>query len=150
MNYRDDLLPPDVGSSTLMRVRDAVESDFALVAERMLDIDPPDYIQRPAFCSWCRNPKCHLLVAECGEEGTVGLVLLHLDMLSRVQSKLEEGVAYIGALRVSREHRRRQIGVRLITAAYQLARWALCIAMYLLAYLLLTRTPTLYCVVFSP
>jgi ribosomal protein S18 acetylase RimI-like enzyme len=121
MQYYDDLLPA-CDRTAPIRVRDATESDFGVVADRMLDIEPPDYVKEPAFRSWCRNPKCHLLVAESGLEGIVGLVLLHLDMVSRVDSKLEEGVAYIGALRVSREHRRRKIGARLITAAYQLAR----------------------------
>ena len=102
-----------------LNVRDAVEDDFRLVAERMLDED--DYVKQPAFCSWCRNPKCNLLVAESGDDGVVGLVLLQLDAVSRLQAQLQE-CAYIGALRVSREHRRRKIGVRLITAAYQLAR----------------------------
>jgi GNAT superfamily N-acetyltransferase len=122
MQYYDDLLPAYDRPGTPIRVRDAIEGDFGVVTERMLDIEPPDYIREPAFCSWCRNPKCHLLVAESGDEGVVGLVLLQLGMLARVQRRLEDDVAYIGALRVSRQHRRRRIGVRLITAAYQLAR----------------------------
>lgn len=111
------------GQSSPLRisVRAAVESDFAVVASRMLDIDPPDYIKQPAFNSWCGDSACRLLVAELDEkgegEGVVGVVLLHLGV-----KQLGEGAAYIGALRVSREHRRRRIGVGLIRAAYQLAR----------------------------